>query len=150
MTRSLWFSSSWFTHRSPAVIESSLTVKILRDFSLQSASHHLSNDPDIFLFDYVVKKIYFIQISCPTDGNVLTKVQDKIHKYQSLPHDYHVMYRIPGLIIPVVVGCAVCRSVVSSNRISHLQCIPKISHNLFLQFKRQPSLELFMSYDVSM
>ena len=47
---------AWFFHRLPAVIES-VTVKILWDFSLQSASHHLSNRPDIVLFDHVLKKI---------------------------------------------------------------------------------------------
>ena len=98
-------SSSWLTHRPPAVIESTI-VKILWDFSLQSASHHLSNRLYIVLFDYVVKKIYFIKISCPADVNVFTREQDKIQKYQSLlAHDYHVMYRIAVLIVPVVVGC---------------------------------------------
>ena len=61
-------SSCWFTHRPPAVVESS-AVKILWDFSLQSASHHLSNRPDIVLFDYDLKKIYFIEVSCPADVN---------------------------------------------------------------------------------
>ena len=93
----------------------------------------MSNRPDIVLFDYAVNKIYFIEISCPADVNVFTKEQDKIQKYQSLAHDYHVMYRMPVLIVPVVVGCT---GVVSSNCISHLRRIPKFSNNLFLQFKR--------------
>ena len=116
---SLWFSIKlqFLAHsQTPAVIESS-TVKILWDFSLQSASHHLSNRPDIVLFDYVVKKIDFIELSCPADVNVFTKEQDKIQKYQSLAHDYHVMYRMSVLIVPVVIGCT---GVVSSNYISHL------------------------------
>jgi len=90
-------SSSWFTHRPPAVIESS-TVKILWDFSLQSASHHLSNRrnrPDIVLFDYAIKKIYFIKVSCPADVTVVSKEQEKVQKYQSLAYDFHSMFRMP-------------------------------------------------------
>jgi len=89
-------STSWLTHRPPTVVKSS-TVKILWDFSLQSASHHLSNHPDIVLFDYDQKKIYFVEISCPADVNVLSKEQEKLQKYQALAYDYHLMYRMPFL-----------------------------------------------------
>ena len=80
-----------------------------------------------------MKKIYFFKISCPADANVLTKEQDKIQKYQSLAHDYHVMYRMPVLIVPVVIGCT---GVVSSNCISHLRRIPKFSDNLFFTIQK--------------
>jgi len=135
-------SSSWLTHRPPAVVESS-TVKILWDFSLQSVSHHLSNCP-WHCFVWLCCE-YFIEISCPADVNVFTKEQEKIQKYQSLAQDYHLMYRIPVVTVPVVVGCI---GVVSSNCISHLRRIPQFSNYLFFWFKRQPSLGLFMSYDV--
>ena len=61
-------------------------MKILWDFSLELDSHHLSNRLDIVLFDYVVKKMYFIKISCPGDAKVLTKEQDKIQKYVATIH----------------------------------------------------------------
>ena len=125
-------SSCWFTHRPPAVVESS-AVKILWDFSLQSASHHLSNRPDIVSFDYDLKKIYFIEVSCPADVNVPSKEQEKLQKYQSLAHDYHMMYRMPVVIIPVVVGCT---GVVSSNCITHLRRIPDFSNNLFCTIQK--------------
>ena len=125
-------SSCWFTHRPPAVVES-LAVKILWDFSLQSASHHLSNRPDIVLFDYDLKKIYFIEVSCPADVNVPSKEQEKLQKYQSLAHDYNLMYRMPVIIIPVVVGCT---GVVSSNFITHLRRIPDFSNNLFCTIQK--------------
>ena len=125
-------SSCWFTHRPPAVVESS-AVKIMWDFSLQSASHHLSNRPDIVLFDYDLKKIYFIEVSCPADVNVPSKEQEKLQKYQSLAHDYHLMYRMPVIIIPVVVGCT---GVVSSNCITHLRRIPDFSNNLFCTIQK--------------
>ena len=82
-----------------------------------------------------------------SSSSSLAKEQDKIQKYQSLAHDYHVMYRMPVLIVPVVVGCT---DVVSSNCISHLRCIPKYPTTYFLQFIRQPSSELFMSHDLLM
>ena len=71
---------------------------------------------------------YFIEISCPADVNVFTKEQEKVRKYQSLAHDYHSMYRMPVVIVPVVIGCT---GVVSSSCISHLRRIPEFSNNLF-------------------
>ena len=69
------------------------------------------------------------------DVNVPSKEQEKLQKYQSLAHDYHMMYRMPVIIIPVVVGCT---GVVSSNCITHLRCIPDFSNIYFVPFKRQP------------
>jgi len=95
---SLWFSIVFYflgllIRRPPTVVKSS-TVKILWDFSLQSVNHHLSNCPDIVLFNYD-QKIYFVEISCPADVNVLSKEQEKLQKYQALAYDYHLMYRMP-------------------------------------------------------
>jgi len=50
-----------------------------------------------------------------------------LRKYQSLAQDYHLMYRMPVVIVLVVVGCT---GIVSSNCISHLRCIPEFSNNL--------------------
>ena len=46
-------------------------MKILWDFSLFTDHHHSSNRPKIVVFDYYKKKIYFIEISCPADINVV-------------------------------------------------------------------------------
>ena len=87
-------SSSWFTHHPQPVIENSL-VKILWDFNLVSESHHLSNRPDIVVFNYVKKTILFIEVSCPADINVPSKEREKLNKYQPLAHDFHSMYKMP-------------------------------------------------------
>ena len=55
-------SSSWFTHHPQSVVENT-SVKILWDFSLNSKSRHLSNCPDIVLFDYSQKSVLLLEIS---------------------------------------------------------------------------------------
>ena len=64
-------------------------VKILWDFSLFTEHHHSSNRPDIVVFDYYKKQIYFIGISCPADINVALKEVAKVTKYCHLATDYH-------------------------------------------------------------
>ena len=69
-----------------------------------SASHHLSNQPDIVLFEYSKKIILFIEVSCPADPHVLSKENEKLHKYRDLAHDFICMYQMPLEVILVVIG----------------------------------------------
>jgi len=69
---------SWCSHTPPPVVESS-SVKILWD-----DHHHSSNRPDVKMFDYCKKHIYFIEISCPADSNVALKEVEKVTKYRDL------------------------------------------------------------------
>ena len=114
-------SQSWCSHRPPPVLESSV-AKILWDFSLHTVHNHSSNHPDIVLFDYQRKQIYFIGVSCPADINVLLKEQ-KLLKYRNLPIDFQQMYGMPVIIIPVVLGCT---GVVSSRCLNYLKKMLKI------------------------
>ena len=66
-------------------------MKILWDFSLESDHHHLSNHPDIVVFDYSKQLIQFIEVSCPV--NVPSKEQEKLHKYCPLALDFRLMYK---------------------------------------------------------
>ena len=59
----------------------------------------------------------------------------KKQKYQSLAH--YIAYRMPVVIIPVMVGCT---GVVSFSCICHLRCILDFLTDYFLIFKRQPLL----------
>ena len=132
-------SQSWCSHKSPPVLESSV-AKILWDFTLQTVHNHDSNRPDIVLFAYQQKQIYFIEISCPADINVISK-EEKLLKYQDLATDYQQMYGMPVTIILVVFGCM---GVVSSRCLDYIKKIPEFSPRLF--GKRQ-SLEPFTSYE---
>ena len=120
-------SRSWYSHKPPPVIESSI-AKILWDFRLVTTHNHPSNRPDIVLYDFHQQEIFFIEISCPADINVSTKEDEKINKYCSLAADFHQMYNMPVTIIPVVLGCT---GVVSSHCLQFLKKIPGFTLKLF-------------------
>ena len=105
------------SHKPPPVIETS-QVKILWDFSLESDHHHLSNHPDIVVFDYSKQLIQFIEVSCPADIN---EEREKLHKYCPLALDFRLMYKMPVQIVPVVLGCT---GVVSADYVTHLRKLP--------------------------
>jgi len=109
-------SGSWLTHKPPPVVETSLD-KIWWDFSLHSISNYSTNCPDVVVFDYSEKNIYFIEASCPADINVLSKEHEKLLKYKPLVHDFHVAYNMIVEIVPVVLGCT---GVVYVSGLSHL------------------------------
>ena len=80
-------------------------VEILWDFSLESDHHQLGNRPDNVVFDYSKQLIQFIEVSCPVDINVPSKEREKLLKYCPLALDFHLMYKMPVQIVPVVLGC---------------------------------------------
>jgi len=123
---------SWCSHKPPPVLESS-TAKILWDFTLHTDHHHSSNRPDIVLFEYCEKRIYFIEISCPADVNVQLKEVEKLSKYRDLANDFHQMYGMQVTTIPVVLGCT---GVVSTTCLSHLKKIPNFSSKLFANLQK--------------
>ena len=125
-------SQSWCSHRPPPVLESSV-AKILWDFSLHTVHNHSSNRPDIVLFDYQRKQIYFIEVSCPADINVLLKEEEKSLKYRDLASDFQQMYDMPVIIIPVVLGCT---GIVSSRCLNYLKKIPEFSLRLFAHLSK--------------
>ena len=116
-------SRSWYSHKPPPVIESSI-AKILWDFRLVTTSNHPSNRPDIVLCDFHRQEIFLIEISCPEDINVSTKEDEKINKYCSLAADFHQMYNMPVTIIPVVLGCTgVVLTVFKENPRVHIETV---------------------------
>ena len=114
-------SQSWCSHRPPPVFESSV-AKILWDFSLHTVHNHSCNCPDIVLFDYQRKQIYFIEVSCPADINVLLKEEEKSLKYRDLASDFQQMYGMPGIV--------------SSRYLNYLKKIPEFSLRLFAHFQK--------------
>ena len=70
-----------------------------------SASHYLSDWPDIVIFDYSKKIIsFFTDASCPADGHVLSKVNENLHKCHDLVHDFRCMHQMPFKIISFATG----------------------------------------------
>ena len=81
------YSKSWYCHK-PLPVTESPTEKISWDFSLVTNYHHSSNCPDILLYDFCQQQIFFVEISCSADINVLSKEDEKINKYSSLEVDF--------------------------------------------------------------
>ena len=125
-------SGSWLTHKPPPLIETTL-VKILWDFSLHSMHNHPSNRPDIVLFDYSVKKIYFTEVSCLADAYVPSKEIEKLCKYKPLAHDFRLMYNMSVELIPVVLGCT---GIASKYCHTYLCRIPAFTNRLFTTLKK--------------
>ena len=82
---------SWYSHKPIRVLENSIE-KLLWDFGPVMESHHLSNHPDIMLFDYGNSAIHCFEVSCPADLNVITKETEKVFKYQPLMNDLRQLH----------------------------------------------------------
>ena len=63
-----------------------IAAKILWDFSHISTDHHYTRNHQ--LFDYQKKQIYFMEISCPADINVVLKEEEKLLKYRGLAAEF--------------------------------------------------------------
>jgi len=125
-------ANSWFTHNPLPTCENAV-VKLLWDFHLHSTSHHVSNRPDIVLFAFQQKKIYFLEVSCPGDVNVVLKEEEKIRKYLPLASDFHLMYDMAVEVVPIVFGHT---GVVSKKCVKYLQKIPGYCESLFTTLQK--------------
>ena len=97
-------SRSWYTHK-PMPVSENLLAKLLWDFGLVSEGHHLSNRPDMVLYDYNHSVIQCFEVSCPADVNVVTKETEKVNKYQPLVSDLHQLYpHMSTEVIPIIIG----------------------------------------------
>ena len=59
-------------------------IELLWDMVLTTDRAVGSNRPDIVIRDKQKKKVYIIDISCPSDVNVKSKENEKITKYSGL------------------------------------------------------------------
>ena len=80
-----------------------------------------ANRPDIVVRDKTEKKVYIIDISCPSDVNVNKKENEKTSKYSGLWVDLGKMWKSECIVIPVVIGGLGC---ISQNFSDYLKRIP--------------------------
>ena len=122
-------SGSWLTHKPPPLIETAF-MKILWDFGLSSIRSHPSNCPDIVLFDYSMKKIYFIEVSCPADVNVLSQKNEKLrkHGFQQVSVICSLLFLLSSSFWPLsysgskaIVMCYFCISAPQNSLITYIQ-----------------------------
>ena len=67
------------------------------------------------------RKIYIIDVSCPSDVNVIKKENEKTSKYSGLRVELGKMWNSEAIVVPVVIGSLGC---ISHNLSSCLKMIP--------------------------
>ena len=80
-----------------------------------------ANRPDIVIRDKENRKTYIIDISCPSDVNVVAKENEKITKYGALRVELRKMWDCDCEVVPVVVGGL---GAISQNFDTYLKRIP--------------------------
>ena len=96
-------------------------VELLWDMTLTTDREVGSNRPDIVIRDKKEKKVYIIDVSCPSDVNVKNKENEKITKYSGLRVELAKMWNSECIVIPVVVGSL---GAISHNFANYLRMIP--------------------------
>ena len=112
--------NKWHLHNPTEVILNK-NIELLWDMTLNTDREVGANRPDIVLRDKASKKTYIIDISCPSDVNVLSKENEKLTKYSGLRVELGKMWDSECVIIPVVVGGL---GVVSEKFPDYLKMIP--------------------------
>ena len=110
----------WHLHR-PTEVYMDGRVELLWDMILTTDRAVGSNRPDIVIRDKEKRKVYIIDISCPSDVNVKSKENEKITKYSGLRVELSKMWNSECIIIPIVVGGLGC---VSHDFESYLKMVP--------------------------
>ena len=90
------------------------------------------------------KKVYIIDISCPSDVNVLSKENEKITKYSGLRVELGKMWHCDCVVIPVVVGGL---GSISQNFTNYLNMIPaELSATMCLKITLLGSEKIMRSF----
>ena len=110
----------WHLHR-PAEVYLDNRIEILWDMVLTTDRAVGANRPDLVVPDKINKKVYIIDISCPSDVNVNTKENEKISKYSGLWVELGKMWSSDCIVVPIVVGGL---GAVSRNFTKYLGMVP--------------------------
>jgi len=95
----------WYKHVATSVLESGST-KILWDFNIQTDNVIEARRPDIVVVNKQKQEAIIIDVAVPSDKNVFTKQDEKIHKYQDLAVELKRIWKLKKVpeVVPVVVG----------------------------------------------
>ena len=110
----------WHLH-CPAEVYMDNKVEILWDMILTTDREVGANRPDIVVRDKLNGKVYIIDISCPSDTNVIKKENEKISKYSGLRVELGKMWKSECVVVPVVIGGLGC---ISPKFANYLRIIP--------------------------
>ena len=63
------------------------------------------NKPDIIIWDKLKKVCTIIEVSCPSDVNISSKIQEKLNNYAALLRNMQILYRDYRFeFLPIIVG----------------------------------------------
>ena len=96
-------------------------IELLWDMTLNTDRQVAANRPDIVLHDKASRKTYIIDVSCPSDINVLSKENEKMMKYGGLRVELGKMWNCESTVKPVVVGGL---RVISEKLLEYIKMIP--------------------------
>ena len=82
----------WYKLEAKPVYENR-SVKILWDPSIPTDEEMTERRPDLVVEDRLCKSIYIIEMSVPTDSNIIGRWQEKFQKYQKLAADMRKQFR---------------------------------------------------------
>ena len=99
----------WHLHRPTDVIMDQ-KVEIIWDMILTTDREIGANRPDLVVRDKVNKRVYIIDVSCPSDVNVTAKENEIIAKYSGLRVELAKMWQCECVVIPIVIGGLGCLS----------------------------------------
>ena len=145
LCRSLGFQTEgkWHLHK-PAEVVMDRNYEITWDMVLTTDRAVGANRPDIVVRDKIKKKVLILDISCPSDVNVVAKENEKINKYSGLRVELSKMWNSECDVIPVVVGGLGC---VSKNFEGYLKRIPaELSKELCIKITLLGSEKLMRSF----
>ena len=94
---------NWWEHKPPKVIENKNTT-ILWDFDIHTDNTIQANRPDIVVKNHNDKTCFLIDMSAPSDTNVLFKIFEQLSKYRDLEIEVTKMWHLKTTTLLVVVA----------------------------------------------
>ena len=88
----------WYKFEPPSVIENE-NYKLIWDFPIQTDKELKHNKPEIIIIDKSNKTVQIIDISIPSDYNVVSKRNEKITKYIDLSIEIKRMWSMETLLL---------------------------------------------------
>lgn len=110
----------WYKHKPRSIcLSKDKETRILYDEPVQTDRTVHANRPDIIIREQ--KITYLIDVSVPSDYNIITKEAEKLLKYKDLAIEIQRMWKTKVKIVPIIIGST---GYVGKNFKQYLESIP--------------------------
>ena len=110
----------WYKHKPQPVVEGD-NITLLWDFTIRTDRTIQANQPDTIVKDFKEKTCLLIDMSIPTDQNILAKEFDKLSKYKDMEIEIQRMWKLRMGTVLVIVGAL---GMIKKSCQKHLDTIP--------------------------